>query len=103
MKDEDDFLEVREVEFTAPLVADPRADRVIAALRGGLGDRYLVERAIGRGGMATVYLAHDVKHSRPVALKVLHPDLTSALGADRFLREIQTIAGLRHPHILPLH
>jgi serine/threonine-protein kinase len=83
--------------------ADPLAERVIAALRRGLGDRYRVEREIGRGGMAAVYLAHDVKHSRPVALKVLHPDLTSALGADRFVREIQTIAGLRHPHILPLH
>ena len=81
----------------------PLGDDVIAALRTGLGDRYQVEREIGRGGMATVYLAHDVKHGRPVALKVLHPDLTPALGADRFVREVQTIAGLRHPHILPLY
>ena len=107
MKDDADFLEHPAAEFAAPLFADidddTLADDVIGALRMGLGDRYQVEREIGRGGMAIVFLAHDVKHSRPVALKVLHPDLTPALGADRFVREVQTIAGLRHPHILPLH
>ena len=70
---------------------------MIAALRAGLGDRYRVEREIGRGGMATVYLAHDVKHGRPVALKVLHPELAPALGAERFSREIQTTPDLQPP------
>ena len=107
MKDDADFLEMPAAEFAAPLFTntddDALAEAVIAALRTGLGDRYRVEREIGRGGMATVYLAHDLKHGRPVAIKVLHADLTSALGADRFVREVQTIATLRHPHILPLH
>ena len=67
-----------------------------------LADRYRVERELGRGGMATVYLAHDLKHDRLVALKVLHPELAAALGPERFLREIQLTAKLRHPHILPL-
>jgi eukaryotic-like serine/threonine-protein kinase len=61
------------------------------------------EKELGRGGMATVYLAQDLRHKRRVALKVLHPDLSHSLGADRFLREIETAAGLTHPHILPLH
>src|SRR5215210_970175 len=59
-----------------------------------------IERELGRGGMATVYLAHDLRHDRPVALKLLHPDLAYALGAERFLREIRTAARLQHPHIL---
>jgi serine/threonine-protein kinase len=71
-----------------------------AALRTGLADRYRLERELGRGGMARVYLAHDLKHDRPVALKVLHPDLGAALGAERFLREIRTAAKLQHPNIL---
>jgi serine/threonine-protein kinase len=71
-----------------------------AALRTGLADRYRLERELGRGGMARVYLAHDLKHDRPVALKVLHPDLGAALGAERFLREILTAARLQHPNIL---
>src|SRR5207237_4752886 len=62
-----------------------------------------IDRELGRGGMATVYLAQDVKHQRPVALKVLHPELAASLGPDRFLREIMTAAKLNHPHILPLH
>ena len=71
-------------------------------IRAALAGRYTVERELGRGGMATVYLARDLKHDRPVALKVLHPDLAAVLGADRFLREIGLTAQLQHPHILPL-
>ena len=67
-----------------------------------LADRYRVERELGVGGMATVYLAHDLKHERDVAIKVLHPDFGATLGADRFLSEIKTTARLQHPHILPL-
>jgi len=72
-------------------------------LRAAQRDRYAVERELGRGGMATVYLARDLKHKRPVALKVLGPDLSHSLGVERFQREIETAAGLQHPHILPLH
>jgi serine/threonine-protein kinase len=72
-------------------------------LRDALADRYAVQHELGRGGMATVYLATDVKHDRSVAIKVLHPDLAASLGADRFLREIQVTAKLSHPHILPLY
>ena len=72
-------------------------------IRSALGIRYLIERELGRGGMATVYLAHDQKHGRPVAVKVLRPDLSSSIGAERFLREIHMAARLTHPHILPLH
>ena len=68
-----------------------------------LRDRYLLERELGRGGMATVYLARDLKHDRPVALKVLHPEFAAALGPGRFLREIETVARLHHPHVLPLY
>jgi serine/threonine-protein kinase len=71
-----------------------------AALREGLRDRYAFERELGRGGMAIVWLARDLKHDRPVALKVLHPELASSLGPDRFLREIKLAARLQHPHIL---
>jgi serine/threonine-protein kinase len=74
-------------------------DSVVHALR----DRYTLQRELGRGGMAVVYLAQDVRHNRPVALKILHPDVAAALGPDRFLREIQLTAGLQHPHILPIH
>jgi tetratricopeptide (TPR) repeat protein len=69
----------------------------------GLAERYRIQRELGRGGMATVYLAEDVKHHRPVAIKVLSPELASVLGHDRFLREIEVAAQLTHPHILPLH
>src|SRR5215203_1092873 len=72
-------------------------------LRGALADTYSIDRELGRGGMATVYLAQDGKHERLVALKVLHPDLAATLGPDRFLREIKLAARLNHPHILPLH
>ena len=73
-------------------------DHLNAALAGA----YAIERELGRGGMATVYLAHDIKHDRDVAIKVLHPDLGAALGGERFLSEIRTTARLQHPHILPL-
>src|SRR5947208_415931 len=75
----------------------------LARLQAALADRYTIEREVGRGGMATVYLAQDLKHHRPVAIKVLRPELAAALGAERFLREIETAAKLTHPHILPLH
>ena len=76
---------------------------LFARLQSALSSRYTLERELGRGGMATVYLARDLRHKRPVALKVLHPELAFALGADRFLREIEVAANLTHPHILPLH
>ena len=68
-----------------------------------LSDRYAIGPEIGSGGMATVYLAEDLRHHRKVALKVLGPELGSAIGPERFLREIETAANLTHPHILPLH
>ncbi len=71
-------------------------------LKTALADRYAIERELGAGGMATVYLAEDIKHHRPVAVKVLRPELAAVLGAERFLREIETTANLQHPHILPL-
>jgi predicted ATPase/tRNA A-37 threonylcarbamoyl transferase component Bud32 len=79
-------------------MSDP-VTRLNAALEG----RYVIERELGRGGMATVYLADDIKHERKVALKVLKPELAAAVGPERFVREIKTTAGLRHPHILPLY
>jgi serine/threonine-protein kinase len=75
---------------------------VLQRLRAALAGRYTVERELGQGGMATVYLATDVKHHRPVAIKVLAPDIARAVGPDRFLREIEIAAGLTHPHILPV-
>src|SRR5690349_4086351 len=77
-------------------------DGIARGIAAALGDRYAIERELGRGGMATVYLAHDRKHDRPVAVKVLPPALASALGTERFLREIRVVARLQHPHILPL-
>ena len=79
------------------------ADSHSTTLQEALAARYAIERELGRGGMATVYLARDLKHSRRVAIKVLHPDLAASVGAQRFLREIEIAAGLAHPHILPLH
>jgi serine/threonine-protein kinase len=72
-------------------------------LKTALADRYVIEQELGAGGMATVYLAHDVKHDRKVALKVLRPELAAVIGAERFLNEIKVTANLQHPHILPLH
>jgi serine/threonine-protein kinase len=74
----------------------------ISRLQDALGRSYRLDRELGAGGMATVYLAHDLKHDRDVAIKVLHPDLGAALGGERFLTEIRTTARLQHPHILPL-
>ncbi len=71
-------------------------------LATALADRYRIEREVGQGGMATVYLAADLKHDRQVAIKVLRPELAAVIGADRFLSEIKTTANLQHPHILPL-
>jgi serine/threonine protein kinase/TolB-like protein/Flp pilus assembly protein TadD len=79
-------------------VADLRA-----ALQAALAGRYRLERELGRGGMATVYLAHDLRHDRPVALKVLHGELAASLGPERFQREIRLAARLQHPHILSVH
>jgi serine/threonine-protein kinase len=76
---------------------------ITARLSTAIADRYRIERELGAGGMATVYLAHDVKHERKVALKVLRPELAAVIGAERFLAEIKVTANLQHPHILPLH
>jgi TolB-like protein/tRNA A-37 threonylcarbamoyl transferase component Bud32 len=76
---------------------------ILERLRAALADRYDVERELGEGGMAIVYLAQDIKHDRHVAIKVLRPELAASLGADRFLREIKIAAKLTHPHILPLY
>jgi len=72
-------------------------------LKVAIADRYLIERELGQGGMATVYLAHDVRHDRKVALKVLRPELAAVIGAERFLQEIKVTANLQHSHILPLY
>ena len=78
---------------------DNQMKRLGAALEG----RYRIEREIGEGGMATVYLAEDLKHHRQVALKVLKPQLAAQIGAERFLAEIEVTANLQHPRILPLY
>src|SRR6476661_4699563 len=75
---------------------------VSQSLRAALRDRYRIDRELGRGGMATIYLAHDLRHARAVALKVMHPEVAAALGPERFLREIRISAQLDHPHILTL-
>ena len=74
----------------------------ISRLNAALEGRYAIERELGEGGMATVYLADDIKHNRKVALKVLKPDLAAVVGAERFVAEIKVTANLQHPHILPL-
>src|SRR5438874_12291125 len=74
----------------------------IGRLKAALSDRYALQRQLGQGGMATVYLAQDLKHDRKVAIKVLKPELAAVLGAERFVVEIKTTAALQHPHILPL-
>ena len=75
---------------------------ISARLSAALADRYRIEREVGAGGMATVYLAEDLKHTRTVAIKVLRPELAAVLGGDRFVQEIATTAALQHPNILPL-
>src|SRR6186713_2123829 len=73
-----------------------------ARLSAALADRYRLERELGAGGMATVWLAQDLRHDRRVAVKVLRPELAAVIGAEHFLAEIRTTANLQHPHILPL-
>ena len=75
----------------------------VSRLNAAPEGRYRIERTLGEGGMATVYLAEDLRHGRPVAVKVLKPELAAVIGAERFLAEIRTTANLHHPHILPLH
>ena len=82
-----------------PILAVMTPDRLTDAFQ----DRYRLERELGTGGMATVWLAHDLRHDRKVAIKVMHPELAAAIGAERFLAEIRVTANLQHPHILPLH
>jgi len=84
------------------ITVSPKAMTDTARLTAALADRYRIERELGHGGMATVYLAHDLKHDRQVALKVLRPELAAVIGADRFLKEIKVTANLQHPHILGL-
>ena len=79
-------------------MADP-----LERLARALSDRYKIERELGSGGMATVYLAQDLKHDRQVAVKVLRPEIAALVGAERFLAEIETTANLQHPHILALY
>ncbi|HEV7993262.1 MAG TPA: serine/threonine-protein kinase [Gemmatimonadaceae bacterium] len=107
--DEADSLFARPAaEFAAPLVSAVDAQqartrgRTLALLRDGLASEYEIEREIGAGGMATIYLAHDRKHHRAVAIKVLRPDLAASLGVDRFVAEIQVMAQLQHPNLVPL-
>ena len=97
-------------ERTYPLLDGPAAERFAALvdtmplqIDQVVADRYRITRELGRGGMATVYLAHDLKHARDVALKVLRPELVATIGSARFLREIEIAAQLRHPHIVPLY
>src|SRR3954464_12040539 len=84
------------------LPGQPQSTAPLDSLKASLADRYRIERELGQGGMATVYLAHDVRHDPPVAIKVLLPELAAGIGAERFLSEIKTTANLQHPHILPL-
>ncbi len=87
-------------ENSAPVMAvNGSVDRLAKAL----SDRYEIQEEIGAGGMATVYLAHDLKHNRKVAVKVLRPELAAILGAERFLKEIEVTANLQHPNILALY
>ena len=102
---------IDDCERDAPLLDRPAGEQFAELLLHGrstpfpaaLADRYRVARELGRGGMATVYLARDLKHARDVAVKVVHSELTPALGSARFLREIEIAAQLRHPHIVPLY
>src|SRR5512140_3976017 len=87
---------------TPPPIRIPLGD-LREQLQTGLSGRYAIERELGRGGMATVFLAQDLRHGRPVALKVLHPELAASLGPERFQREIRVAARLQHPHILTVH
>jgi len=88
--------------FGPPTIGDPPLSEQAQAVRDALAGRYRVERELGQGGMAVVYLAHDLKHDRDVAIKVLRPELAASVGPERFEREIRFAAKLSHPHILPL-
>ncbi len=88
-------------KLASPVATTP--DALIQAVNAALAERYAVERELGQGGTARVFLAQDERHGRPVALKVLRPEIAAHLGADRFLREIEIVARLQHPHILPLY
>src|SRR5262249_24271324 len=77
--------------------------RSMMQLSSAFAERYRIDRELGAGGMATVYLAHDLKHDRAVAIKILREELAASIGPERFLFEIKTTARLTHPHILPLH
>lgn len=109
----DGILAAPASEFAAPMLADLAVhDAAMAvgqraaqldALRDALAGRYTVERELGRGGMATVFLAHDIRHARSVAVKTVARDLLAPMGAERFLQEIRTAARLTHPHILGVH
>jgi serine/threonine-protein kinase len=92
------------VATAQPGIAARESNRMadVTRLTAALAGRYTVLRELGAGGMATVYLAQDLKHDRKVAVKVLRPELAAVIGAERFLREIRTIATLQHPHILGL-
>jgi Tol biopolymer transport system component len=101
---------VAECERAYPLIDQTAADRFATllgaetpALPATIGERYSVVREAGRGGMAIVYVAHDLKHGRDVAIKVIRPELAASIGRERFLHEIRIAAGLRHPHIVPLY
>jgi RNA polymerase sigma factor (TIGR02999 family) len=103
---------VKDCEHGAPLLERPAAERFASLYANGveyeavaraLAERYHITRELGRGGMAVVYLARDVKHGREVAVKVVHPEIAAALGRERFLREIEIVARLHHPHIVPLY
>jgi len=76
---------------------------ITSRLSNALADRYRLERHLGEGGMATVYLAHDLKHDRKVAVKILRPELAAIIGGERFVNEIKVTANLQHPNILPLY
>jgi serine/threonine-protein kinase len=100
VEDEGDFLRVPAADYAAPLL--DRVAKSLALLPGHRLGAYEIERELGRGGMATIYLAHDLRQSRLVAVKVLRPELAAAVGVKRFLREIDIAARMQHPHILPL-
>jgi len=98
-----DFLEQPLLRIASLVPGVTPSPSALSAPGTTIAGRYVVERELGRGGMATVYLARDTKHSRPVAIKVLDATLAQRVGAGRFLREIEITANLQHPHILPLH